>query len=66
MTPKQNLRTLGWSNQQLADAIGVDETTIRRFFFNSRSRPDLTKWLAIAAAWVTEHPPPRGKKDIAT
>ena len=65
MTPKQNLRTLGWSNMQLAAATGVNERTIRRYLKGIRDLPDLTEWLMNAAAWVTDHPPPRNVRSAS-
>jgi transcriptional regulator with XRE-family HTH domain len=53
------LRTIGWSQRELARRIGVDETRVRRWARGAAPVPeDVAAWLASAAAWHAEHPPP--------
>ena len=61
MTPKENLRTFGWTNRTLARATGWEETTIRRFLAGAPPKPELAAWLGRAAAWITKNPPPQRK-----
>jgi transcriptional regulator with XRE-family HTH domain len=53
------LRTIGWSQRELARRVGVDETRVRRWARGTAPMPeDVAAWLASAAAWHAEHPPP--------
>jgi len=53
------LRTIGWSQRELARRVGVDETRVRRWARDAARMPDdVAAWLAEAAAWHAEHPPP--------
>jgi transcriptional regulator with XRE-family HTH domain len=53
------LRTIGWSQRELARRLGVDETRVRRWARDAARVPDdVAAWLSQAAAWHAEHPPP--------
>jgi transcriptional regulator with XRE-family HTH domain len=53
------LRTIGWSQRELARRAGVDETRVRRWAAGKAPIPPaLAAWLAKAAAWHAKHPPP--------
>jgi transcriptional regulator with XRE-family HTH domain len=53
------LRMIGWSQRELARRAGVDETRVRRWAAGKAPIPPaLAAWLAKAAAWHANHPPP--------
>jgi transcriptional regulator with XRE-family HTH domain len=58
-TLAEALRTIGWSQRELARRVGVDETRVRRWLAGKAPMPlDLVAWLAKAAVWHERHPPP--------
>jgi transcriptional regulator with XRE-family HTH domain len=53
------LRTIGWSQRELARRVRVEETRVRRWVAGKAPMPlDLVAWLAKAAVWHERHPPP--------
>jgi transcriptional regulator with XRE-family HTH domain len=53
------LRTIGWSQRELARRAGVHETRVRRWAAgNAQVPPALAAWLARAVAWHAGNPPP--------
>jgi transcriptional regulator with XRE-family HTH domain len=59
LTLAEALRTIGWSQRELARRVGVDETQVRRWAAGKTAIPPaLAVWLAKATAWHAKHPPP--------
>jgi transcriptional regulator with XRE-family HTH domain len=53
------LRTIGWSQRELARRLNVGETQVRRWVAGQAPIPPaLEIWLAKAADWHAKHPPP--------
>ena len=63
MTPQAfsaALADLGWSQRQLAAALGVTHTVVVRMAQGTRRiEPDLARWLARAQQWLRANPVPR-------
>ncbi len=62
MTPNELSETLAilhWSGRTLAGALGIDESTVRRFRRGDRAIPDpIAAWLRALAAAHRRLPPP--------
>jgi AraC-like DNA-binding protein len=52
---------IGWSQRQLADRAGYDESWIRRLFRDDQTQAPLgfDDWLRVLAAFHTEHQAPQ-------
>lgn len=62
MTPTQRrecLVALHWSQRGLADVLGWDESTVRRWMRNGGEAPaEIDDWLEKLAGFHMAHPPP--------
>ncbi len=62
MTPAERrsaLAAIGWTQRGLADRLGWDEGTVRRWMRDGgEAPPDVDAWLAALAAFHAAHPPP--------
>jgi hypothetical protein len=63
MTPTERrecLNLLHWSQRGLADVLGWDESTVRRWMRNDGEAPaEIDDWLARLADFHRAYPPPR-------
>lgn len=63
MTPsrlEECLRTLRWSKRSLADALDVQERTVRRWANGESRIPErVSEWLDRVAGVLEVNPPPR-------
>jgi transcriptional regulator with XRE-family HTH domain len=68
MTPTERRaaqQAIGWTQRGLADRIGWDEGTVRRWMRDGGEAPaDVDAWLARLAAFHQAHPPP-GRNRLA-
>jgi hypothetical protein len=62
MTPtrrRQCLATLHWTQRGLADLLGWDESTVRRWMrADGQAPPEIDAWLERRAASMASDPPP--------
>jgi transcriptional regulator with XRE-family HTH domain len=62
MTPAERrtaIETIGWTQRGLADRLGWDEGTVRRWMRDRGEAPtDVDQWLAEVAEFHRQHPPP--------
>lgn len=62
MTPtrrRECLEALHWSQRCLADVLGWDESTVRRWMRNGGEAPaEIDDWLEALANFHRAHPPP--------
>jgi transcriptional regulator with XRE-family HTH domain len=70
MTPTErraSLQAIGWTQRGLADRLGWDEGTVRRWMRDGGQAPlEVDQWLAQLAAFHRQHPPPaRLRSDAA-
>jgi transcriptional regulator with XRE-family HTH domain len=66
MTPSERraaLEAIGWTQRGLADRLGWDEGTVRRWMRGNGEAPaDVDQWLAELAVFHRAHPAPaRGR-----
>jgi transcriptional regulator with XRE-family HTH domain len=53
------LRSIGWTQRGLADRLGWDEGTVRRWMRDGgEAPPDVDRWLAALARFHDQHPAP--------
>jgi transcriptional regulator with XRE-family HTH domain len=62
MTPTERraaLQSIGWSQRGLADRLGWDEGTVRRWMRDGGEAPaEVDRWLAALARFHDQHPAP--------
>jgi transcriptional regulator with XRE-family HTH domain len=61
MTPTERRRCLdliGWSQRALADILGINDSTVRRWFRDGDTPVEVDEWLAKVAKFHEQNPPP--------
>lgn len=57
---RECLALVRWSQRGFAEAIGWDESTVRRWMRDGgEAPPEIDAWLEVLAAFHEAHPPPR-------
>ncbi len=60
------LSAIGWTQRGLADRLGWDEGTVRRWMRDGGEAPgEVDAWLASLAAFHLAHPPPSRATKVA-
>jgi transcriptional regulator with XRE-family HTH domain len=63
---RESLQAIGWTQRGLADRLGWDEGTVRRWMRVGGEAPaDVDQWLAGLAEFHRQHPPPARLRSVA-